>query len=152
MLIEDVVDALGQRGVDLRRHRRAPARQLPGQQLVEDDAERVDVGLGPGPHRVGVQLRRHVRDVAHPDVDLPDHRLVALDHPREAEVRDLDVAVAVDQQLLGLEAAVVDPLGVGGAQRVQRLQQVLEDQIDRDVLGVVDQPTAEPLGASSVMT
>src|SRR5262249_4752330 len=42
-LVEDVVDAVRQRAVDLRRHRRAPARQLPRQQLVEDDAERVDV-------------------------------------------------------------------------------------------------------------
>ena len=72
--------------VDLRRHRRAPARQLPRQQLVEDDAERVDVALRARRHRIGVELRRHVRDVAHADVDLADHRVVALDDPREAEV------------------------------------------------------------------
>ena len=99
--IEDVVDALRQRAVDLRRHRRATARQLARQQLVENDAERVDVALRPGRRRVGVELERHVRvRVAHADIDLADHGVIALDDAREPEVEEPDVAIRIDQQLL----------------------------------------------------
>ncbi len=101
---------------------------------------RVDIALRSRRHRVGVQLRRHVRDVAHPDVDLANHRVIALDDAGEPEVRDLDVAVRVDQQLLRLHAPVVDALRVRGLERVQRLEQILERELDRNLLGVVDQP------------
>src|SRR3569623_1904957 len=138
--IEDVVDAVRQRCVDLRRHRRATPGQLPREQLVEDDAERVDIALRTGRHRIGVELGRHVRDVAHADVDLANDRVIALDDPREAEVADLNVAVGGEQQLLGLQSAVVHALCMAGAQRVQRLQQVLERELDGNLFRDVDQP------------
>ncbi len=91
----------------------AAERQLPGQHLVEDDAERPDVGarveiLAPG------LLRRHVGDG-------PDRRLAlgqrgAAPELGQPEVHDLGLAPVRDHDVGALDVPVDDALAVGLAQ------------------------------------
>ena len=65
-------------------------------------------------------LRRHVEGGAH--VCVREERLLA-QHARQAEVAQLDRAVAIDEYVGGLDVAVQDFLGAGVAV-VQRKQQL----------------------------
>jgi hypothetical protein len=84
------------------------------EQLVEDGAEAVDVAGG-GEHAGLELLRLAVVRCADDHVDL---RRVGADDRRavprasEAEVEDLDLAVVLDEDVLGLDVAVDDALGV----------------------------------------
>jgi hypothetical protein len=108
----------------------APARQ----HLVEHGAEREDVGAMVGdaaPHL----LRRHVADRPQNRAGLGAafHRrrvrvaAVAQDGvlPRQAEVEDLQVPVAREEQVLGLQVAMHDALRVGRGQAFGDLPAVL---------------------------
>ena len=91
--------------------KRTPA----GNHLVEDEAERKDVGP-----RVGRQpahlFRRHVADGPHDRADGSDRTgdIGRRGHlPREAEIENLDATVARDEEVLGLDVSMDDALFVG---------------------------------------
>jgi hypothetical protein len=95
-------------------------RRVPGQAVVRDGAERVDV------HRsrdrlAGSLLGCHVQGGA-------GHRVAGGDRgdvgrPRDAEVDEDDRTVRSDQQVARLDVAVHDAAGVGGLQRVGCLRE-----------------------------
>ena len=90
--------------------------QPAGEELVEHDAERVDVGGRRRLLAAGL-LRRQVGGRADDRADLGDPGLLA--GPRDAEVGDLHRHVAApggpadDHQVPGLDVAVDDPVAVG---------------------------------------
>ncbi len=100
----------------LHRHRHlvlALERDLPGQHLVEDDPEGIEVRL-PGD---GLPERLLGRDV----VGRPQHPAIRgeallLERAGDPEVSDLGRALLVDQDVLRLDVAVDDVAGVCGAQ------------------------------------
>ena len=89
----------------------------PGQQFVGDDADRIEVGM-----RVDFGAEklfgRHVMRRAEHVADL---RQVGRLDARDAEVADLDAAVAVDEDIRRLDVAVHDAFGVGMADAVEQL-------------------------------
>ena len=85
----------------------------PGQRLVEDAAERVDVGGG-ADRAAAPLLRRHVLGGAD-DRGAAEHAAVA-ERLGEAEVGE-EGAVAFDQDVVRLDVAVDDAGGVGGVER-----------------------------------
>ena len=104
----------------------------PGQRLQHDGPDRVQVGLhGGGPS--GSPLRRQVAGSAKDDAG---HRHVVADvllmaaqveALGNAEVRDLRVAVVVQEDVAGLDVPVQDAHGVRGRQSRERLGQDLHD-------------------------
>jgi hypothetical protein len=117
------------------RHRVLPEGVLAGQQLVEDDPEGEDVGAGvdgQGPGLLGGHVEdgpcdlaggsgaRGRRDLAR-DLRLRAHEL------GQAEVEDLHPTVRGQEEVLGLEVAVDDALGVGGLEAAGGLEGVAED-------------------------
>ena len=147
-----VLDALGGRGVDdrgerrghlgalglhvrellahvLHRHRHlvlALERDLAGEHLVEDDAERVEVRLTGDGSAEGLLGGDVVGRAEHPAVR---RQALLVERARDPEVGDLGRALLVDQHVLGLDVAVDDVARVRGAERAGDLDRV------RDRLG-----------------
>jgi hypothetical protein len=116
---------------DLER-RLACERQLPGEKLVQDDPDRVDVGaLVDG--RAARLLRREV--LRRPD-DRPSFGHLARRRSRDAEVRDLEARVAVagavlhPQDVVGLDVAMDDPAAVCEADGAEDLARDLDRRRD----------------------
>ena len=90
--------------------RRAPREgKLPGQEAVEDDAERVDVRGRPR-RRAFRLLGRQVGGGAHDRPGFRERRLAG--RPRDAEVGELGAALRVEEDVRGLQVAVDDPVRV----------------------------------------
>ena len=106
----------------------AVERHIPGEHLVEDDAERVDVRLA-----VDVVAERLLgRDV----VGRAEHAAVGgqpvlVERAGDAEVGDLGRALVVDQHVLGLDVAVDDVVRVGAAERAGDLDRVGDRLVHR---------------------
>ena len=96
-----------------------------GDELVEHDAEREDVGFLRD-HLASRLLRRHIGDGTEQQARfgrrrrLPDGCHLRLD-PRQAEVEQLDVAVGAHHHVVGLDVAVHDLGGVRDRQRLRNL-------------------------------
>ena len=84
--------------------------KTPGEQLVGDDAERVEIRRGTGLLAAPL-LGREVRRGAEHGADLGDARLVGC--AGDAEVRELDDAVVGAQQVAWLYVAMDDAVAVG---------------------------------------
>ena len=92
---------------------------MPGQQLVQDDAERVDVRRRRGLIAPGL-LRAEVVDRAE---GRPRQRHLGLgDRPGDPEIRHLDPAIPVDHDVARLHVAMDDPALVGGVEGPGRLR------------------------------
>jgi hypothetical protein len=117
--------------LELRLHHRrrvdAAERVVPGRQLVEHHAEGVEVGLGAdllGPTELlGRRVEHGPREL--PFLCYGDAGLLQLRHP---EVHDADLVVVRDQDVLGLEIAVNDAVGVDRGQPGGGLQGNLAEQ------------------------
>jgi hypothetical protein len=101
---------------DRDRRRAGVERRVTREQLVRDDAECVDVGVWTE-RAAGHLLGRHVRRCPDRRVALGERRGQRGVGARDAEVRDLDAAVAAEEDVLGFEVPMRDPvrLGVGEA-------------------------------------
>ncbi len=89
---------------------------LPAQQLEEDDAQRVDVRAGvDGPSRVEL-LRSHVGERAEAVAAIGGAA-------REAEVQDPGPKRRVDEDVAGLQVAVLDAEVVGALEGVGHVRQ-----------------------------
>jgi hypothetical protein len=91
-------------------------RHLPRQQLVQDDAESVDVTAHVERQRVGQNLLgAHVGECAEqlPDVSLTRRLGVAVGDPRQPEIQDLGLAVLVDQDIARFQIAMDDAALMG---------------------------------------
>ena len=87
-----------------------------GEHLVQDDAERVDVRRR-GRRLAAGLFRAEVVDGPH---GRPGQRQLRLgDRPGDAEVGDLHLAVAADEDVAGLDVAVDEPGGVGRGERAR---------------------------------
>ena len=119
-------------------------RPLAREQLVEDRAEREDVGAVVDRESLHL-LGRHVARGPH---DRPGlrvaragwrHLLVGshcLDSLRQAEVEDLQVAVSGDEEILGLQVTMDDPLAVRRGETPGNLQRVVHSLLLGDRTGV----------------
>ena len=96
----------------------ARERDMPGQALMRDHAERVQVGRGRR-GRPGHPLRRQVGRGPDQHPGLGDRRFVG--RVSDPEVGDLDQAVRPDQQVSRLDVTVDQPGPVGGGQPPGRL-------------------------------
>ena len=111
--------------------KRAPSRE----HLVEQRAEAEEIGAmigGPAAHL----LRRHVAHRAEDDAGaglrrrgsrrLADADSLRVDQLGQAEVEDLDAAVIGEEDVVGLEVAVNDPLVVRRGEPVRDLSRVID--------------------------
>ena len=113
----------------------ARERHVAGEQLVQHDAERVDVRLCV--HRLSARLLR--RDV----VGGSEHRArlrhaFHVERARDAEVRDLRTTVSVQEHVLGLHVAVDESLPVRERERTGDLQSKLDCLGDRQAAAAHD--------------
>ncbi len=93
---------------------------LPAQQLVQDDARRIEVAAGVDPGAASL-LRAHVAGCPDEHAGAGQVR-AALGGAGDAEVRHLEHSGRGQQQVLGLEVAVDDAPGVSVDQARQQLQ------------------------------
>ncbi len=155
---------LEDRGED-RQVRVAAEGALAGRDLVEEDAEREDVGAVVDGKALRL-LGGHVGDRSHDAPVLGDgaglaRRAVLLvgvvAQLGEAEVEHLDPPVRGEHHVVGLEVAVQDPLAVGGGHRVDERDREREDALGREAprgdrlaerlaLDVLHRQEAQPLG------
>ena len=103
--------------------------QAPGDQLVGDDPERVQVGARPGLLAARL-LGRQVGGGAEHRADLGDAGL--LGRLGDAEVGELDLALARAQQVAGLDVAVDHAVAVGVVQALARLLDDRDRLLDLD--------------------
>ena len=103
--------------------------QASGDQLVGDDAERVQVGARPGLLAARL-LGREIGGGAEHGADLGDARL--LGGLGDAEVGELDLAFARAQQVAGLDVAVHDAVAVRVVQALARLFDDRQRLVDLD--------------------
>ncbi|MQY16850.1 hypothetical protein SRB5_70530 [Streptomyces sp. RB5] len=90
-------------------------RDFSGEEFVEDDAERVEVGVRA--HRAAHRLLRgHVRGAADGDAGAGEAGGVDVEDGGDAEVQDGEVALGADHDVAGLEVAVDDRDGVHGGE------------------------------------
>ena len=106
--------------------RRGRERRLAGAELVDDEAERVEIAA-PVDRLALALLGRHVRGRAEDRARArAEVRIRLVERARDAEVEHLDVvalAVAIEQHdVLGLEIAMHDAVGLRAAQRAGDLQ------------------------------
>ncbi len=97
---------------------RSRERRLPGEHLVQHDADRVHVrcgARGPAASLLGRHVPRGADDCRGAAVS------AALGQPGHAEVGDLDPAVGRDQHVRRLDVAMNDALRVGRSQRTAEL-------------------------------
>ena len=112
-------------------------RHAPGEHLPEDDAERVDVGRG----RDRAAARLLGREV----LARPEHRaglghaVLDVERARDAEVRDLDLALLAEQDVLRLDVAVDEAVVVREGQPVRDVERELERAPQRQRPGADDQ-------------
>ena len=104
---------------------RAVERELPGQQLEQQHAERVEVAAAVEPH-AAQDLGRHV-------VGRPGG--LAFDRAREPEVGQADLAALADQHVGGLQVAVQQPAGVDVFEPAQDRHGELDRALDRQRAG-----------------
>ena len=112
-------------------------RQPAGQQLVQDDAERVDVAARIELERVGEHLlRAHVGERADelPDVRLKRRLRVAVGDARDAEVEDLRLPGFVDQDVAGFRSRWMRPRWCAWCTASQILRHQLEPLARRSTL------------------
>ena len=107
------------------------------EQLVEHDAERIDVGRRR--HRLARRLLR--REVVARAEHRPGLRDAVLDVERagDAEVGDLGLAVSVQQNVLRLHVAVHDPVLVREAESLGDRERELDRASDRERPGALDE-------------
>ena len=104
-------------------------RQAPGQQLVQDHAQRVHVAARVELQRIGQDLfGAHVGQRADQlaELGLPRRVGVAVGETRDAEVEDLRLTRLVDQDVARLEVAMDDAALVGVLHGVADLRHQLE--------------------------
>jgi hypothetical protein len=101
-------------------------RQFPREHLVEDHAQRVDVRAAV--HRLRFQrlLRRHVS--RRPSRRFRRGGRIAVEHLRDAKIRDLHAAILRQQQVLRLDVTMHNPA------LVRKLQRLAEWWYDRERL------------------
>ena len=113
---------------------RALERRSAGECLVQDDAQRVDVGPFIKGHIALGVLWGHVQRGAQNVAGLGQlHGAGARVHLGDAEVHDLDhcpLALASEEDVLWLEVAVDDPCLVGGLQRRGHVQRHRDGDVD----------------------
>lgn len=121
LLLKRPKDHLVESNVDvnsLGRRRKATDRELAGQHLVEDDAQRVNVGAVVHVGRVLDLLGRHVMRRPHHLSRLRQTRPVCrTGEKREAEVGDLRRTRSIEQDVLRFDISMHDALIVGVLQR-----------------------------------
>ncbi len=115
--------------------RLAVERRLAGQQLVEDDAERVEVGARVDLASLGLLGREVLRRAD----DRARLGHLARAGARDPEVRHLHAALAVDEDVVRLDVAVHDAVPVCEAQRREDLARVLDRDVDRRGAAADDQ-------------
>ncbi len=130
--------------------RRAPERNRPEEELVEDHAERIDVGLGAGtcPLRRARLLGGHV--IRSPDGEPGERERESAALAADPEVRDLHELAPLlqeQEQVRGLQIAMDDPLLVD---RVEPLCHVARDRaspalVERPLGAEVAREVQEPL-------
>ena len=107
-------------------------RQLPGQQLVEHDPDRVQVGARVDGMALRL-LRREVLSGAHDRAGLGH---LGRSGARDPEVRDLRAPLVVDDHVVRLDVAVHDPAPVREARGLEDLQHQVdgERRLERPVV------------------
>ena len=114
----------------------ARERHAAGEELVEDDAEGVDVA-----ERVDLLAARLLgRDVlARADDGPRDRHALDVDRARDAEVGHLRLAVLVEQHVLRLHVAVDEPAAVGEGERPRHLEGHEDRVAHREPAGALEQ-------------
>ena len=129
-----------------RLHRRPGVRLLAGQHLEQHGAEAVDVGPGVERAVAAGLLGAHVgrRPDAHAGLGELVLVLGRAERAGDAEVGDEGVAVAGEEQVLGLDVAVDHAVLVGVVQRLRRLAGDPERVLERE-LPLAPEPVAQAL-------